>query len=235
MKGMSFGTLVVTCGVVALAAFGQTKRDVLARVDHLVYAAPDLTTGIERLETLLGVRATPGGQHPGRGTRNALIALGPRTYIEIIGPDPEQPAPAEPRPFGIDTLSAPRLVTWAANENDLPRLSKLAAQAGIKLGELAAGSRRRPDGVLLTWNYTNPRTTVADGIVPFFIDWGTTPHPAESAVQGGRLVALAAEHPDAERVTMSLRRLGLDLVVTKGAQPTLTATIDAPRGRIQLR
>jgi hypothetical protein len=232
---MSFGTLVVTCGVVALAAFEQTKGDVLARVDHLVYATPDLTTGIERLETLLGVRATPGGQHPGRGTRNALIALGPRTYIEIIGPDPEQPVPAEPRPFGIDTLSAPRLVTWAANETDLPQLSKLATQAGITLGELAAGSRRRPDGVLLTWKYTNPRTTVADGIVPFFIDWGKTPHPAESAVQGGRLVALAAEHPDAERVAMSLHQLGLDLIVRTSAKPALMATIDAPRGRIQLR
>lgn len=232
---MAFGLLVVTCGVVVPAAVGQTKGDVLARVDHLVYATPDLNAGIAKLEKLLGVRATPGGQHPGRGTRNALIALGPRTYIEIIGPDPEQPRPSEPRPFGIDTLSEPRLVTWAANENDLARLSKLAAQAGIKLGELASGSRRRPDGVLLTWNYTNPRTAVADGIVPFFIDWGKTPHPAESAVQGGRLVALAAEHPDAERVAMSLRQLGLDLVVRKGATPTLTATIDAPRGRIQVR
>jgi hypothetical protein len=48
----------------------------LGRVDHLVYATPDLKLGIHKLEKLLGVRATPGGQHLGLGTRNALIALG---------------------------------------------------------------------------------------------------------------------------------------------------------------
>jgi Glyoxalase-like domain len=190
---------------------------------------------VAALETLLGVRVTPGGQHPGRGTRNALVSIGPRAYIEIIGPDPEQPTPKEARPFGLDSLTAPRLVTWAANESDLSRLSKLAAQAGISLGELASGSRRRPDGLLLSWNYTNPRTVVADGIVPFFIDWGKTPHPAETASSGGRLVGLRAEHSDAERVRTQLAHLGLRLAVTNGARPALIATIEGPRGRVELR
>ena len=54
---------------------------VLSRVDHLVYATPDLALGAETAEKLFGVRATPGGQHPGEGTRNALIVLGPATYF----------------------------------------------------------------------------------------------------------------------------------------------------------
>jgi hypothetical protein len=236
MKMILLRMLVVTCASLTTAAFTQvSKPDLLRRIDHLVYAAPDLNAGIDRIETLLGVRATPGGQHPGRGTRNALIALGPSTYIEIIGPDPDQQAPTERRPFGIDGLKEPRLVTWAANESDLARLSAAATAAGIAVGERAAGSRRRPDGVLLTWNYTNPRAVVADGIVPFFIDWGKTPHPAQSAVNGGRIVGLAAEHPAPERTMQALQRLGLDLVVVKGERPALIATIDTPRGRVQLR
>jgi hypothetical protein len=230
-------TIVLTiCTLVVTMGGAQTSGGtVLPRVDHLVYGAPDLAAGIAALEKLLGVRATPGGQHPGRGTHNALIALGPSTYIEIISPDPQQPKPDLPRPFGLDELSESRLVTWAANENDLPRLFRQATEHGIMLGDIAPGSRRRTDGVMLTWQYTNPRVVVADGVVPFFIDWGKTPHPAQSAVDGGRLVALTGEHPDPDRVKKLLGQLRLDLPVSKGAKPGLIAIIDSRRGRVELR
>src|SRR5512134_2479132 len=93
----------------------------LARIDHLVYAVPDLNLGIGAVEKLLGIRATPGGQHLGRGTRNALIALGPALYLEIIGPDPQQPNP-DGGWSGIDGHTAPRLATWAANGTQLRKL-----------------------------------------------------------------------------------------------------------------
>jgi Glyoxalase-like domain len=227
--------LVITSAL-AVSTFAQTpSASLLDKVDHLVYATPDLSAGIQRLEALLGVRASAGGQHPGRGTRNALISLGPRTYLEIIGPDPEQPKPDRPRQFGIDDLPEPRLVTWAAKESDLAKRVDEARKHGIKLGELGDGSRKRPDGLLLTWRYTDPRTVVADGVVPFFIDWGRTPHPAESAVSGGRLVSLRAEHPDADRVTAMLEQLGVALPVRRGSQPALIATIESSRGRVELR
>jgi hypothetical protein len=63
-------------------------------IDHLVYATPDLDLGIEKIEWLFGVRATLGGQHPGAGTRNALVSLGLGTHLEIVGPDRTQPNPA---------------------------------------------------------------------------------------------------------------------------------------------
>src|SRR4029453_5954612 len=95
-----------------VAAVIGPATGVLSRVDHLVYVTPDLTLGVETAERLFGVRASPGGQHPGEGTRNALIALGPTSYFEIIGPDPGQPTPARGRRFGIDEIKAPRLTTW---------------------------------------------------------------------------------------------------------------------------
>jgi len=209
--------------------------ELLAKVDHLVYATLDLNSGVEEIEKLLGVRATPGGQHPGRGTRNALIALGPATYLEIIAPDPEQPPPETPRPFGIDGLKKSRLVTWVAKGVDLERLRDEAARKGARLGEVISGSRRRPDGVLLSWRYTDPKTVLADGLVPFFIDWGQSPHPSHTAAPGASLVALRAEHPDAPRVQRLLRELGLELPVQSGATPALVAIIDSPRGRVELR
>ena len=219
-----------------VAAQGQIASTTLvATVDHLVYATPDLQVGVERVERILGVLASPGGQHPGRGTRNALLSLGPGAYLEIIGPDPDQPPPAQPRPFGIDNLKEPRLVTWAAKGKDLEQLSSNAQSRGVKLGDVTSGSRRRGDGVMLAWRYTDPRIVVADGVVPFFIDWGKTPHPAATATQGASLVTLRAEHPDAERVQRMLTGLELDLKVQPGSRGALIAVISSPRGRVELR
>jgi hypothetical protein len=216
---------------------GEPERTAgaVSRVDHLVYATPDLKVGIDAIEKLLGVRATPGGQHPGAGTRNALVALGPTSYLEIIGPDPEQPHPPGPMRFGIDGLKGPRLAAWAAKGQDLERLAADAVRNGVKLGPVGSGSRKRMDGVLLSWRFTSPATVLADGIVPFFIDWGKTPHPAQTAAAGAMLVGLCAEHPDALRVGEMLRKLGLDLRVTGAPAPALIATVDCPKGRVELR
>jgi hypothetical protein len=233
--------LIVSAALTALAVLplagapAQSSDALLGLVDHLVYATPDLQRGVERIDTLLGVHASPGGQHPGRGTRNALLSLGPTVYLEIIGPDPEQPTPSLPRPFGIDDLREPTLVAWAAKGRALEGLARDAASGGVTLGDVISGSRRRSDGVMLSWRYTDPRRVVADGIVPFFIDWGSTPHPAASAATGASLVSFRAEHPDVERVQGALRRLKIDLAVRQGARAALIAVVDSPRGRVELR
>jgi hypothetical protein len=207
----------------------------MPRIDHLVYATPDLDRGIDKIEKLLGVRATPGGQHPGRGTRNALVALRREVYLEIIGPDPEQPKPTQPRWAGLDNLAAPRLATWVARSDDLEQLVSAARQHGVQLGQVMAGSRRRQDGTPISWRFTDPSTVVADGIVPFFIDWGTTPHPARSAAPGATLVDLRAEHPDPESVRKILRHLRLDLPVQEGPSPALIARVEGGNGLVELR
>ena len=221
--------------VPAGSARQAAPTSLLTRLDHLVYATPDLSLGIEAVDKLLGVRATPGGQHPGLGTRNALVALGPSSYLEIIGPDPDQPKPAGRRRFGIDELKAPRIVRWVAKGTELEKIRAAAAERDVKLGPVIPGSRRRPDGVLLSWQYTDPNTVVADGLVPFFIDWGTSPHPSATAARGASLVQVRGEHPDAERVQQLLDALGLDLRVQRGSSPAIVATIDSPRGRVELR
>lgn len=204
-------------------------------VDHLVYATPDLRLGIDRIGDLLGVEATPGGQHPGRGTRNALVALGPRTYLEIVGPDLDQPAPRGPRWFRIDELSEPTLVTWATPAADIDAVASRAAVAGISLGAVGDGRRTRTDGIVLRWRFTDPAVLECDGVVPFLIDWGSSPHPATAAVAGGQLTALRAEHPDEGVVIQRLGSLGLVLKIDRGARAELIATIRTSRGDVELR
>ena len=211
------------------------NKNQISRVDHLVYATPDLNRGVEEIEKLLGIRATAGGQHPGFGSRNALIALGPTTYLEIIAPDPEQPRPEKPRPFGLDGLKESRLVAWFVSSRDLERLRGEALSKGVHLGEVRSGSRRRPDGFQLSWKFTDPSVLVADGIIPLLIDWGESPHPADTAAKGATLVSLRAEHPDVRGVREMLQHLGLDFPVNQGQSPALIAIIEGPRGRVELR
>src|SRR5215510_12696771 len=144
--GSALAVLIPSAGSSARSqrATPQVKRSppqLLNRIDHLVYATPDLELGIERIHELLGVRAAIGGSHPGRGTRNALVALGDAAYLEIIGPDPDQPAPPGGRPFRIDRLRTPALVAWCAKGQKLDALAAEARTRGVTLGPVIDGSR----------------------------------------------------------------------------------------------
>lgn len=207
------------------------SRDILRRIDHLIYATPDLESSVDHFEELLGVRAVEGGSHAAWGTRNALMALGDVTYLEIIGPDPGN-EPQVARPFGLDRLSRPRLVTWAANAKQLEDLSEKARACGIELGHVLKGSRVRSDGVVLQWKMTDLLQPRHDGIVPFFIDWGDASHPATTSVQSGELLHLRAVHPHPEVVGAALRALGLELPLETGPGPALSATIRTLEGAV---
>ncbi|HTR04867.1 MAG TPA: VOC family protein [Thermoanaerobaculia bacterium] len=205
------------------------------RLDHLVYAAPDLERAVEELEALLGVRAAPGGRHLEEGTRNALLALGPDSYLEILAPDPAQRPPDRRLWLGVEGLARPRLTAWAVKGSGLEALVDLARAAGVRLGGVQPGLRKRPDGTLLEWEFTDPHVVVAGGLIPFVIDWKSAAHPAAGAPPGLSLVALRAEHPNPAGVAALLRGLGLNLPVTKGQAPALIANLETPNGLVELR
>jgi hypothetical protein len=200
------------------------------QVDHLVYITPDVDATVDEFERRFGVRAAPGGRHPAWATRNALLSLGPRTYLEILGIDEEALEPPQPRPFGLDALEEGRLVTWAAPYADLDHLVHEAERHKVDLGAVEARSRRRDDGTTLSWRMTDLRKSRCDGVIPFFVDWGLTPHPAAAAPGGCTLVDLRAEHPIAHEVGPLLASIGIALPVTAGPRARLIARLDTPLG-----
>lgn len=181
------------------------------------------------MELRLGVRLTPGGSHPGMGTRNSLLRIGDRAYLEVVGPDPEQPAPPGGLWLARGPAPLPALVTWATRSADLDALA--AGPGGHLLGAVRSMSRTRPDGGRIAWTLTMPGDPPPrHGIVPFFIDWGTTPHPcADLPDRGVRLARLDARHPDPSVVRRELDQLGVELTVTVG-QPGLVAELETPAG-----
>jgi hypothetical protein len=204
-------------------------------LDHLVYAVPDLEKGIDHLEVKLGVRAAMGGRHVGEGSRNALIGLGDGAYLEILAPDPAQALPDRPLWLGLEGLSRPRLTAWAIKARDLDVEAARARAGGVRLGPIEEGGRKRPDGRLLSWRFTDPHAPVADGLVPFLIEWGSSPHPSEAAPGVLSLLALRAEHPNPAGVRSLVRAMGVNLPITKGPRAALIAGLRTTKGFVELR
>lgn len=197
-------------------------------IDHIVWAVPDLADGVVEFQRRTGVRPVAGGSHVGLGTANYLVGLGSSAYLEIIGPDPDQPDPPEPRPFGIDNLTDSRVVTWCIRPPDLDAAIAAARARGYDPGPSRAMSRRTSQGALLTWRLTLGAADPVDGLVPFLIDWGTTAHPSTGSMPTLPLGPLAGEHPQPAEVRARLAALDVDLAIGPGPLPRLLVTLQCP-------
>ena len=208
----------------------------VSAADHLLFGVSDLDFGIDWIEKRTGVKAAVGGSHPGVGTRNALLSLGGRRYLEIIAPDPAQ----KEFSFRIDVrrLSEPRLVTWAAGSNDVDALSTKALAAGFEIFGPQPGSRARPDGKVLQWKTFGVMNRLgANDVepVPFFIEWAAgSVHPSQDSPRGCELLSLEIAHPRPVEVHDVLAKLGIEANVKARDRALLVATLRTPKGTLKL-
>lgn len=203
-------------------------------IDHLVLASPDPLATRSWLAEATGVELGAGGPHVGLGTTNWLGTLdggpsGGGTYLELIGPDPDQAEPEAPRPFGIDDLTEARLVTWCSRQPGLAALrSRLAGV--LEVTEPSPMQRQAPAG-LLSWELAFPLDDEG-GVVPFFIDWLDSPHPSTVVTPGLSLASFTLVHPDPDRIAEVLATIGDDVPVEAGDEPALRAELRGPAGAV---
>ena len=202
-------------------------------IDHLIWAAPDLDPAIAGIEALSGVRARLGGAHPGRGTRNALIALGPASYLEILAPDPEQNLTGR---FGgqLLRLEGPRLIGVMLASSDLERANSVYDAAGVECEGPFDAERRAPDGRTLRWRLLMPTNPPWGECTPMLIDWMDTPNPATTAPDGCRLLGHEIGHPDGARLHSMCRALDAPLDVVRSDHPFQRAVFEGPAGKFTL-
>lgn len=202
-------------------------------LDHLLYATPDVDATVADLESRFGVTFRPGGRHPGWGTRNRILPLGGRTYLEVIGPDESQPESAGNRILAVDELEEPRLAWWAVRPFVMALTRGAFVAAGFVPGEVIEGRRELDGGGSLVWRITDPHVRVLDGLLPLVIDWEGAAHPGADA-SGATLADFRLEHPDHARLSPIFSELGLR-EVGEGDAPALIATFDTPNGSVTLR
>jgi hypothetical protein len=195
------------------------------KLDHLVIAVPTLEIGAAWFFEQTGVSPVAGGKHTLMGTHNLLVRLEGETYLELIATDPDAPAPARARWFGLDTPPlTPKLIHWVAQCDNLETVTmpELGVVTPVTRGDLK-------------WKITIPEDgqLVLGGLVPTLIQWQSQ-HPTERLPDSGlRLLRLEGEHPNPAKVQAKLLALGLELPVRYAATPRLQAVLETPKGVVE--
>ncbi len=205
----------------------------LLTLDHLALSASSLAEGASHVESALGLRLSPGGEHAAMGTHNKLLGLGDEIYFEVIAINPDAQGPDRPRWFNIDAFSGPpRLTNWILRTPDLARaLDLLGHDFGTPMrlsrGDLS-WSMAVPDDGILPWG----------GWGPALIEWHGGAHPATRLPdQGARLSALLIRHPDAAAMAQRLGpHMPRDTAMFEPAEtPGIVASLETPQGARILR
>ncbi len=213
---------------------------VAAALDHIVITVPDLRAGVADFAELTGATPVFGGSHPGGGTANWLVGVQPAdaapgalSYIEILGPDPQQPPRAE-LPLDAHLAQGLTVQTWAVHPLDFDGQVERARAAGVDVGEVAPMWRQTPDGTLLQWRLTRRSPLPLRGAQPFLIDWGASRHPARLLDSDIVLDEFVVRAPDAVLAERTLAALGAQTRVEPAAQWGLRIAGRGPAGSFEL-
>jgi hypothetical protein len=182
-------------------------------IDHILLPVSHLEDAARHIHERHGLKANPGGRHAAGGTANYIVPLGLQ-YLELIAV--VEPAEVRDSHLGARVIVAARedktFVAWALRTTDLDALRGKLLGAGWDLPPAAEGSRRRPDGQVLSWRTQDVERTAGPTAIPFVIEWkipdGLHPGEAAAAHEHGatsvKRVVIGARDPDNVR-----RRLGL--------------------------
>ena len=141
-------------------------------LDHVVYVARDLAAAVDDHKRQ-GYTVTPGGEHAGGVTHNALVCFADGSYLELVAfrrPDPTH--------RWWRHASSGGFADFALLSDDLAQ--DLSALKDLVVREAAEGGRTRPDDVSLRW-----RAAFLRAPLPFLIEDLT---PRELRVPGGETV-----------------------------------------------
>lgn len=221
--------LFPSCGCASLPDPGEATD---AGIDHIILGVGDLDSGIAEMERRTGVRATYGGSHPGAGTRNALISLGPTVYLEILAPDPAQHVD-DPEVRALRAMTRLKPIGWAVQPESAEAFRMRLERIGFVFSDATSASRARPDGIRLE-GFTFALTRPEHALAPFFIRWSAWPtHPARTSPPGCRFRSLTLSAADPQALERIVRPLDVQpVLVRRAARSDIRLSLSCPRGRV---
>jgi hypothetical protein len=196
--------------------------------DHLVHAVPDLQAANDALTAALGLMPQYGGEHAADfGTCNALLALGPRCYLEVLAPAALAGAGATRPAFaqGVAALPEGDVISFAMATSDLPAMQARALATGLGVRPSKANSRVTPQGHTLRWQGLYLDHDLYRGLVPFFIDWLDSIHPSATAPAGAVVQDFVVVHPQPEGLRAIYAALDIGIAVHAGNRPAIVVSL----------
>ncbi|MFT4299265.1 MAG: VOC family protein [Aeromicrobium sp.] len=210
-------------------------------LDHVTFAVgpAGLDDTAEKLGALLGATFVDGGVHPRFGTRNRILPLTNRQYLEVVEVL-DHPA-AEKAAFGQAVRERSEAgggwLHWCVSTDDLAAVEKRMGRHAVP------GSRHRPDGFLLEWQQIGTSTIKADPQLPYVTRWDipAEEHPSQAAPSNVELVRMEiAGDPQrvadwlGEEVFTALESIDVDWAAPNGLPGILAVTFRTPAGDVRI-
>lgn len=210
-------------------------------LDHVSFAvgADGLAGTTASLGKLLGATFHDGGAHPRFGTRNMILPLNNRQYLEVVEvlDHPASDKAAFGQAVRERSDAGGGWMAWCVSVDDMTEVEHRIGRHAVP------GNRRRPDGFNLEWRQIGTSSMRADPQLPYVTCWDIDPaeHPSQMADSEISLTSLdIAGSPQrlsdwlGEPVIDALEEINVNWTAPHGLPGIMAATFSTPHGDVRI-
>jgi len=210
-------------------------------LDHVSFAvgADGLAGTTAELGRLLNAQFVDGGVHPRFGTRNMILPLKNRQYLEIVEvlDHPASDKAAFGKAVRERSDAGGGWMAWCVSVDDMAEVERRIGRHAVP------GNRHRPDGFNLQWRQIGTSSMRADPQLPYVTSWDIDPseHPSQMTESDIELVALdIAGSPQrlsdwlGEPAVHALEQIDVNWTAPHGLPGIMAVTFRTPQGDVRI-
>jgi hypothetical protein len=210
-------------------------------LDHVSFAVgPNGLAGTTAdLGRLLNAPFLDGGVHPRFGTRNMILPLKNRQYLEVVEvlDHPASDKAAFGKAVRERSDAGGGWLAWCVSVDDMTEVERRIGRHAVP------GNRHRPDGFNLQWRQIGTSSMRADPQLPYVTSWDIDPseHPSQMADSDIELVAIdIAGSPQrlsdwlGEPAIHALETIDVNWTAPHGLPGIMAVTFRTPQGDVRL-